>query len=177
MKTLKDLISSTEIDKLQDKILKELQKISRLSSLDQAKKELSDISHLHFTFDHENFYFYFEPYEIAAGYFDIMEVSIPIEQIGLTIDLELGESKKTYQPVEKTTRIIDPDQKSIAITFDDGPSNYTNEILNVLKKYDASGTFFVIGNKVEIYSDTMRRMVREGNEIEIILTVINGLPN
>ena len=166
MKTIKDLISSTETDKLQDKILKELQKkYPDCLLLDQVKKELSDISHLHFTFDHENFYFYFDPYEIAAGYFDIMEVSIPIEQIGLTIDLELGESKKTYQPVEKTTRIIDPDQKSIAITFDDGPSNYTNEILNVLKKYDASGTFFVIGNKVEIYSDTMRRMVREGNEI------------
>ena len=126
---------------------------------------MSDFSHIHFTFDEENFWFYFEPYEIAAGYFEIIKISIPVEQIGLTIDISEGKTNKEWKEIETTTKIIDPYKKSIAITFDDGPSRYTNKLLDILKKYDANATFFVIGNKVEIYSDTMRRMVKEGNEI------------
>lgn len=46
---------------------------------------------------------------------------------------------------------IDPGKdKVIALTFDDGPSDeYTQEILDLLKKYDAHATFFVIGERLE----------------------------
>ena len=53
----------------------------------------------------------------------------------------------------------------VALTFDDGPSKYTNKILDVLKKYDACGTFFLIGNKVDFYGDVLKRMLLEGSEI------------
>ena len=40
--------------------------------------------------------------------------------------------------------------KVIALTFDDGPSNeFTQDILDLLKKYDAKATFFVVGENVE----------------------------
>lgn len=53
----------------------------------------------------------------------------------------------------------------MALTFDDGPSKYTKDILDILKKYDACGTFFLIGNKVSFYGEVLREMLSEGNEI------------
>ena len=38
--------------------------------------------------------------------------------------------------------------KCIALTFDDGPSPYTDRLLQILKDNDAKATFFQIGNKV-----------------------------
>lgn len=164
--TLSDVISPTERKKVTTMILKQLkEQYPDCLLVDCAKEILKQFSEIHFTFDEEQFYFYFEPYEITAGYFDMITVSISIEKLGLTIDINEGKTEPEWKKIETTTKIIDPNQKSVALTFDDGPSVYTEELLNILKKYDASGTFFVIGNKVEIYSDTMRRMVQEGNEI------------
>ena len=53
----------------------------------------------------------------------------------------------------------------MALTFDDGPSKYTDSILDTLKKYDACATFFVIGNKVDFYDETLNKMLKNGNEI------------
>ena len=57
-------------------------------------------------------------------------------------------------------------EKIIALTFDDGPNEpYTSEILNVLDKYNVKATFFVIGKNVEIYSDTVKRILADGDVI------------
>jgi len=54
----------------------------------------------------------------------------------------------------------------IALTFDDGPDpRQTNEILDLLKQYEARCTFFVVGKRVEAFPDTALRIVREGHEI------------
>ena len=44
---------------------------------------------------------------------------------------------------------IDPDKPMIALTYDDGPSANTPKILDVLEKYDARATFFVVGDRVD----------------------------
>ena len=53
----------------------------------------------------------------------------------------------------------------VALTFDDGPSYYTEGLLDTLKEYDVKATFFVLGNQVRIQSETVARMFREGHEI------------
>lgn len=53
----------------------------------------------------------------------------------------------------------------IALTFDDGPSNTTSRILNVLEKYGAKATFCVVGNRVAGYRSTVKRAVGLGCEI------------
>lgn len=59
---------------------------------------------------------------------------------------------------EKTKRLIDPNKPMIALTFDDGPSNSaTTRILNVLEKYDARATFFVVGSRVDSYKNQIKR--------------------
>ena len=57
--------------------------------------------------------------------------------------------------------------KIIALTFDDGPSTKTMvEILDLLKEYDAKGTFFLIGKKINNTTiPVLERAVEEGHEL------------
>ncbi len=58
------------------------------------------------------------------------------------------------------------DKKYLAITFDDGPHpKETNEVLDVLKKYDAKATFFIAGKHANWYSEPLIRASKEGHEI------------
>ena len=58
------------------------------------------------------------------------------------------------------------DQKAVALTFDDGPSPvYTRQIMARLKKYQAHGTFFVIGHRVEQYPGVVQALLRAGHEV------------
>lgn len=62
---------------------------------------------------------------------------------------------------------VPTDKKWIALTFDDGPNEtYTPEVLDVLKKYHAKATFFLIGEHMLEYPDLVKREVSEGHEIE-----------
>ena len=58
------------------------------------------------------------------------------------------------------------DSKAIAFTFDDGPNpDTTPDILRVLAKYHAKGTFFLIGWRVRKYPELVKRIADEGHEI------------
>ena len=60
---------------------------------------------------------------------------------------------------------VDPTKPMVALTFDDGPSIYTKEILDQLEKYNAHATFFVVGNRVSTYASTVNRAYNIGCEI------------
>ena len=62
-------------------------------------------------------------------------------------------------------RSIDPMKPMVALTFDDGPSLYTIEILDALERYGAVATFYVLGDLVEGHSDIVLRAFNMGNEI------------
>lgn len=55
--------------------------------------------------------------------------------------------------------------KCVALTFDDGPSPFTDRLLRVLADGDAKATFFLIGNKVAADPDAARRIADAGMEI------------
>jgi peptidoglycan-N-acetylglucosamine deacetylase len=58
--------------------------------------------------------------------------------------------------------------KGMAITFDDGPNpEYTEQLLDLLKKYGVKATFFVVGSKVKKYPEIIKRMSNEGHTIGI----------
>lgn len=60
---------------------------------------------------------------------------------------------------------IDASKPMVALTFDDGPSQYTPGILNILEKYESRATFFEVGNRINQYPDTVLRISRMGCEI------------
>lgn len=55
--------------------------------------------------------------------------------------------------------------KCIALTFDDGPSPYTDRLLQILEDNDAKATFFEIGNKVAANPAGAKRVVDAGMEL------------
>lgn len=55
---------------------------------------------------------------------------------------------------------------TVYLTFDDGPSDNTEKVLDALKEYDAVATFFLIGDSVtEEYGSVLERMQAEGHAI------------
>lgn len=63
------------------------------------------------------------------------------------------------------TRKIDKNKKMVALTYDDGPSIYTPRVLKTLEENNAVATFFVVGNRVPTYSDTVKKAHDMGCEI------------
>lgn len=57
-------------------------------------------------------------------------------------------------------------KKLVALTFDDGPNDtYYTDTLDLLWKYDAVATFFVLGKNIVSYPEILNRTLDEGHEI------------
>jgi len=63
------------------------------------------------------------------------------------------------------SRRDDLDRRLLALSFDDGPSETTPAVLDVLREHHAHATFFVVGQWVEQRPETVRRAVSEGHEL------------
>ncbi|PWN61455.1 polysaccharide deacetylase family protein [Chryseobacterium oncorhynchi] len=55
--------------------------------------------------------------------------------------------------------------KEIALTFDDGPTEFTPKFLDLLKEQQIKATFFCIGKQIEKYPETFQRIITEGHTI------------
>lgn len=93
---------------------------------------------------------------------EIVTIKIKLEDLNIKL-------KNNEQIVNK--EVIIPDQnidfknKVVAITFDDGPSRYTDEIIEYLYSNRCSSTFFVLGNKVNDYKEVLKKSLSYGNEL------------
>lgn len=60
---------------------------------------------------------------------------------------------------------LHPGKPIVALTFDDGPGLYTEELLGFFQENDIRATFFVLGEQVEKYPDVIRLMDETGCQI------------
>lgn len=74
---------------------------------------------------------------------------------------KVSEKSKTTETNQSTKKEV----KRLALTFDDGPGAYTNELLDILAEYNVKATFFIQGCNVKAYSDVIKRMYEEGHQI------------
>lgn len=89
-----------------------------------------------------------------------MGISLGAYNIGLHPNMYLWKKQKIVVTDVATTK------KIVAFTFDDGPDQtYTPVLLDILKKYNAHATFFVLGSRAQKYPDIIRKMNQEGHEI------------
>jgi peptidoglycan/xylan/chitin deacetylase (PgdA/CDA1 family) len=72
---------------------------------------------------------------------------------------------KVASPAEAAADVDCSVVKCIALTFDDGPSPYTDRLLQILKDNDAKATFFEIGNKVAANPEGAKHVVEAGMEL------------
>jgi peptidoglycan/xylan/chitin deacetylase (PgdA/CDA1 family) len=60
---------------------------------------------------------------------------------------------------------VSTERQVVALTFDDGPSEYTGSFLKVLREKEVPATFFEIGQEMPGREATMRQILAEGDEI------------
>ncbi|MCD0448122.1 glycosyltransferase [Actinocorallia sp. API 0066] len=79
---------------------------------------------------------------------------------------EVTEGGPVVNTGQGETRSARMPEKTIALTFDDGPDPlWTPRILDVLAEYDAKASFFMIGGNVAAHPTLVQRVLDEGHEI------------
>jgi peptidoglycan/xylan/chitin deacetylase (PgdA/CDA1 family) len=75
-----------------------------------------------------------------------------------SFDIQLGYFVNSF--IHKRTKI-----KEVALTFDDGPTEFTPKFLDILKENNIKATFFCIGKQIEKYPGTFLRIIAEGHTV------------
>jgi len=113
---------------------------------------------------------------------DLNAVTFAIKENGLELTAQNGKVTLSYADFKPYIKIpgkgiaevhleikrnveIDPNKPMVALTFDDGPSPYTDEVMSVFEKYHATASFFMLGQNIQSYPDTVKHMVEYGFEI------------
>ena len=102
----------------------------------------------------------------------IMQTGI-ITVDGKSYELLNDGSLKDYKAEDPTPTPTDSSKKSskkvttkyVALTFDDGPSSFTNRLLDCLEKNNAKATFFMVGKEIDSFPDEVKRMEALGCEL------------
>ncbi|MCJ8014573.1 polysaccharide deacetylase family protein [Paenibacillus sp. KQZ6P-2] len=127
--------------------------------------------------------FQFDKYEVTAGAAGMPKISIPLDQMQNLLTDEWKEKLQIKNDKKETPKNSDDKNiakgektdidkhsskgvKRVALTFDDGPHpKNTLKILELLKKYDAKATFFMLGNRVDFYPDVVKKIADQGHEL------------
>ncbi|MEH7388299.1 polysaccharide deacetylase family protein [Bacillus sp. JJ1521] len=74
-------------------------------------------------------------------------------------------NSRSFQLFGGLTQQVETNQKVIALTFDDGPSEKVNEILPLLENYNVKATFFLIGQDIEKFPEEAKNIVEAGHQV------------
>ncbi len=121
-----------------------------------------------FSIDHEYFYLYYPPSTLSKKYKDTIIIDIPLKKLNMQVEKTINVNQEIMEAeidLEKVNSIIEMNKKVIALTFDDGPSSHTEDIISILKENEAVATFFILGNKVKTYENVLRKSLEYGNEL------------
>ena len=107
----------------------------------------------HMVMDHEGLRVLLSP-ETALWGNGFVDITIPYSSLddAFLLGIELGLWEAPRRPL-------------VALTFDDGPSEYTEMILDILEAYGARATFCVLGNRIHHRPQTLVRTLELGSEV------------
>lgn len=71
----------------------------------------------------------------------------------------------TATPAPTQNANPDPNKRKVYLTFDDGPYEYTERVLDILAEYNIKATFFTVGRFMYRFPETLKRMAAEGHVI------------
>lgn len=108
---------------------------------------------------------------------DLSETVIELSQRQEAMADEISNLESEYQTIQDEIVTAHPQlltgrdpnawPKKVYLTFDDGPSSNTADILDILKKYDVKATFFVVGKESESLKPLYQRIIDEGHTLGI----------
>lgn len=80
-------------------------------------------------------------------------------------NVEYGKQDQTGQDDANKKKADDGEKLKVYLTFDDGPSTNTQQILDILKQYNVKATFFVIGKTDDLSKEMYKKIVEEGHTL------------
>lgn len=104
---------------------------------------------------------------------ELMERAEDLENVEGLEDVQAIESAESVDPNPARLPSIELDdlityslpKGKVALTFDDGPSKYTEEIADILKEQQAGGTFFFVGKNIKKYPESVQYVKSNGYTI------------
>lgn len=72
---------------------------------------------------------------------------------------------RTFQFFGEIVPRVETNEKIVALTFDDGPTAYTQDVLTTLKEKDTKATFFVIGSELQKNPEIGKAIALAGHEL------------
>lgn len=86
--------------------------------------------------------------------------------LGYTLTVQQHSNSVVITPIEGDISATDCSiEKCVALTFDDGPTELTDKLLDTLEKNDGKATFFYVGKQAELYPETVKRASDDGHGI------------
>ena len=79
--------------------------------------------------------------------------------------IEIEKKNKLENTKNNLSNIYHSDTKRAFLTFDDGPSQNTETILQILEQYQVKASFFVLGTQVEKKPELVKKIYEQGNFI------------
>lgn len=126
---------------------------SAIESYENNKEKLTD-ANINILFNDKSTTFYIKENENIKNLEIVNNELKDASKISLNLD-------DNYQ---KEHTII-KDAKLVAFTFDDGPSKYTLDIINILEEYNASATFFEVGYNIKAHPEITKEVFDRGFEV------------
>lgn len=144
----------------------------RSSFKKQANVDIKSIDSVSFSLESDAIHLYAAQKEVTLYYKDIKKyirlrgkgiVEQPIRYRRIFKNSVIYDS--TLIDKDTKTLSIDPNKPMIAMTFDDGPSNRTEEVMNLFIQHQANASFFMLGQNVEQHPEIVKAMAEQGFEL------------
>ncbi|WP_276134235.1 polysaccharide deacetylase family protein [Polluticoccus soli] len=84
---------------------------------------------------------------------------------GIVISLYFVSRSRTFQFFGNIISSVQTDKKIVALTFDDGPTKYTAEVLGILSQYNIKATFFLTGSEMTQHPELVKQITMAGHSI------------
>lgn len=101
----------------------------------------------------------------AGGFQEIEGVEYSFDENGYMQTGWVSKGVEDYYFNEDGSYNAEKKRPMLAITLDDGPGQYTDTLLDCLEEYGAHATFFMLGQNVSSYADTVKHMLDIGCEL------------
>lgn len=72
---------------------------------------------------------------------------------------------RRFQFFGDITSSVNTEERVVALTFDDGPTEYTNTVLEILEEKNVSATFYVTGSDLEKHPDIGTAIIEAGHDL------------